>query len=548
MAHQLLRHARLSSILLACFAAGCGTDSPTEPAELADTFVLDWDPDDALGSDDPPCPPDAPDCDALSEPCALEDSLGDMPGSSPAGLTDPPSTKRRTWPNGIIPYAFKKDGNGNILLSKATRQTLSLAMTNWQRQTENRIKFREKRSTDNAYVLIAPGSPMVRPFVGYKAGQVQELYLGSNEYITVVKHELGHVIGLHHEQKRKDRGQHIKIRTENIVNTDSCRSQFAVCSDCQLVGKYDKMSVMHYRTLDLSGCRKGPVIVDLDGSDHYHYWKLSMKDLDSVAELYDAPDETTPPDPSGIPENGSVQAASFCMDVSGNSKEDGAEIHAWKCHGKSNQDWRITKNAQLKVKHSLRCAAVVGKSVAGAKIEQTACAKTPTAGQRWKFWTSEIVNGKTGWCLGVPNGNYVTGQEVAHAACNGTERQKFDYKPAFEELWAGGLCLTPQGSAVEGARIVLDTCDERKSQKWFQGRGGFVNRANTSQCIRVTDSGDRIELGDCNDAPGQRWAIRGDIRDYDTNLCIQGSATEGTPLKLAECNGSDVQKWTFWPR
>lgn len=545
MTYSIFRRVGLSSVFLVSMAAGCGTDAPPAPV---DEFVLDWDLDDALGSDNPVCPPETPDCDALSEPCALEDSLGSpMPGSSPAGLTDPPSSSRRTWPNGIIPYTFKTS-NGNILVSKATRQTLSLAMTNWQRQTENRIKFREKRATDTAYVLIVPGGPKVSPFVGYKKGQVSELSLGDNEPITVVKHELGHVIGLHHEQKRKDRNQFIKIRTENIVNSDSCRSQFAVCSDCQLIGKYDKASVMHYRTLDLSSCRTGPVIVDLDGSEHYHYWKISEKDLDAVAELYDAPDETTPPDPSGIPENGSLAAGNFCADVSGASKEVGAEIHAWKCHGKSNQDWRITKNAQLKVKHSLRCAAVSGKSVVGAPIEQIKCADAPTAGQRWKFWSSEIVNGKTGMCLGVPNQNYVAGQEISHSACDGSAGQKFDYKPAFEELWAEGLCLTPQGDAIEGAPIVLDTCDQRTSQKWFQGRGGFVNRANTSQCLRVTAAGNRIELGDCNDSFGQRWAVRGDIREYDSNLCVQGSGTEGTPLKLAECNGSASQKWTFWPR
>jgi len=38
------------------------------------------------------------------------------------------------------------------------------------------------------------------------------------------------------------------VITSNIVDTTSCKNQFALCSDCSLLGTYNVSSVMHYRT------------------------------------------------------------------------------------------------------------------------------------------------------------------------------------------------------------------------------------------------------------------------------------------------------------
>ncbi|XP_023212714.1 zinc metalloproteinase dpy-31-like [Centruroides sculpturatus] len=66
----------------------------------------------------------------------------------------------------------------------------------------------------------------------------------------IVIHEVGHAIGLHHEQSRLDRGNHIKILWENIPL--SKHSQFHLTLDFNHQVKYDLSSIMHYSTMAFS--------------------------------------------------------------------------------------------------------------------------------------------------------------------------------------------------------------------------------------------------------------------------------------------------------
>src|SRR5687767_11734196 len=247
----MVRGMRTLLIAVVCACSGDIVEEPGEepvvepdPACATDTAAprevegLPWDLERDLDSDRPVCPAEEPDCDRLVEPDA-EDEWLDVEYRALAhdndavtyGLADPLTSngKYRTWPNGRIPYRYARDSAGNIYVNSTTRTRLSQAMTNWEALTEGRIKFRPKLATDTAYVIIRQGSPRVSPFVGYRAGQVQNLYLRDSEYITVIKHELGHVVGLHHEQRRSDRLNYIQVRTANIVNSEigraSCRER-----------------------------------------------------------------------------------------------------------------------------------------------------------------------------------------------------------------------------------------------------------------------------------------------------------------------------------
>ena len=514
-----------------------------EPAPSARVDELPWDLERDPVGDTPVCPASDPGCDALAEPDAPDEL--DLPelddaGRVTYGLSDPlTSTGRyRVWPNGRIPYRYARTSSGAIQVNATTRERLSQAMTNWEQLTEGRIKFRPRQSSDTAYVLIKEGSPRVSPFVGYRKDSVQSMYLRDSEYITVIKHELGHVIGLHHEQRRNDRLSYIQVRKANIVNTTSCQYQFSVCSDCKKVGTYDRSSVMHYRTTDLGNCRTGPVLLKLDGSWITHVWKLSAKDLTTVATMYDAsatepPPPPPPPSPAPpvLPESGSIIAGEMCTGITGNSRDPGALLAAETCDGGGDQDWRLTADGQLRVQHSLQCAAVVGCSAPGAAVEQATC--TPEApDQKWTFEAMALVHGATARCAQVADGKLVL------AACTGEPSQVLDYRPETETLELGGQCI----AAVDGD-AVLAACDGTDAQRWFQARGGFVTRANTARCLSVGATG-AIAVGECTDAVEQRWALRGEIRDGRAGLCL----TAGTPHTLAACDGLPAQQFTLWSR
>ena len=75
----------------------------------------------------------------------------------------------------------------------------------------------------------------------------------SQRSVGLVVHELLHVLGLVHTQKRPDRDQYITILEDNIEDTPLARHQYAPCDHCETYGtNYDCMSIMHYRSCTLS--------------------------------------------------------------------------------------------------------------------------------------------------------------------------------------------------------------------------------------------------------------------------------------------------------
>jgi len=66
---------------------------------------------------------------------------------------------------------------------------------------------------------------------------------GGCDTVGVAIHELGHVLGMGHEQKRRDRDNSVRMNWSNI--RESWKSQFTV-ADGYTSGRYDYDSIMHY--------------------------------------------------------------------------------------------------------------------------------------------------------------------------------------------------------------------------------------------------------------------------------------------------------------
>jgi len=112
------------------------------------------------------------------------------------------------WPDGIVKYEIDPS------TSNERRQAIITAMKNWSHSTK--IRFFDVSGSNNKgdYVHLVYGNIGNNSYVG-RIGGKQALNL-ENDGVGVIVHELGHALGMFHEQMRSDRDSYIRIVWDNI--------------------------------------------------------------------------------------------------------------------------------------------------------------------------------------------------------------------------------------------------------------------------------------------------------------------------------------------
>lgn len=189
------------------------------------------------------------------------------------------------WPNGIVRYHF------HASMGSTARTMVRAVMDELQSKTRRGVLFRAKQADTTDWIEIKRDKAGCWAHLGRTGGE-QVVNLGKGcRTKGVIRHELGHTLGLIHEHQRMMRDNHIKVLWANIPADK--HSQFkkwnVVYGDTALastgLSPYDLKSIMHYSSWTFASPGKRS-LRKLNGDSIPDQAAYSVRDIEGLKRYY----------------------------------------------------------------------------------------------------------------------------------------------------------------------------------------------------------------------------------------------------------------------
>ena len=179
------------------------------------------------------------------------------------------------WPGGVVPYVIS---SALPLQSRVTE-----AVAHWNDMLDGAVKLVPRTNQSN-YVLFVRGSGC-SSYVGMVGIGAQQVWLADSCSTGSAIHEIGHAIGLWHEQARADRNSHIRVLWENVSSGAEMNFSQSISTGDD-IGAYDHGSIMHYGTHTYTRNGRPTIETIPEGIPIGQRVRLSSGDIAGVRRLY----------------------------------------------------------------------------------------------------------------------------------------------------------------------------------------------------------------------------------------------------------------------